>query len=64
MKDARPRNVKLNKELEALRARNQLLERSFKHWFVPAKSLDSPCKTCGLSYRDTMHRDMVEELRV
>jgi hypothetical protein len=47
----------LRKELEAAKARLATVTAACLHWYVPAKSIDGPCKTCGLLIADAIHKD-------
>lgn len=47
----------LRKELIAAQERIRVLESSNAHFFAVGKSVETPCKTCGLPYSDKIHRD-------
>jgi hypothetical protein len=47
----------LRKQLDAAIARQKQLETMLMHWYVPAKSIDGPCRSCGLPLLDSLHKD-------
>lgn len=53
----RARKSALRVQLDKAQMRVAALEAAAKHWYVVAKTETDPCKQCGLSITDRIHRD-------